>query len=137
MTTTLMESAATRPSKSVARPERSVREIITKGRAAPAGGRGAWGLSLLTAALSWAMFTPLDWGWLGWVALVPVLVLCRIRRKTKWMYTALTVSSFLGWLATLQWMRLGDATMYPAWAALALYIALYMPLFVSLTRGAV
>ncbi len=135
--TTLMEPSLVRPSKKTSRRERSVQEIISVGRAAPAVSRGVWGLSLLSAALCWAMFTPLDWGWLGWVAFVPVLLLCRIRRKTRWMYTALAVSSFAGSLAMLQWMRLGDRSMYPAWAALSAYVALYLPLFIGLTRVAV
>ncbi len=74
-------------------------------------------LSLVSGLLMWAAFTPLDWGPLGWICLVPLLQLVRIQRKTRWMYTALTVSGFLTWLATLQWMRLGDATMYTAWLA--------------------
>ena len=137
MTTTLMESRVARPSTKSARPERSVHDIIGEGRSAPAVSRGAWGLSLLTAALCWASFTPLDWGPLGWVCLVPVLLLVRIERKTRLMYTALTISSLLGWVATLQWMRLGDAAMYPAWLALSAYLALYLPAFIGLSRVAV
>jgi apolipoprotein N-acyltransferase len=114
MATVLMETGVAQPSKPSSRPDRSVRDIISAGRAAPAVSHGAWGFSLLSAAACWAMFTPLDWGWLGWVALVPVLLLCRVRRKTGWMYTALFVASYFSWLATLQWMRLGDTTMYPA-----------------------
>ncbi|MCA9109066.1 MAG: hypothetical protein KDA52_03895, partial [Planctomycetaceae bacterium] len=74
MTTTLMETKVARPSTSSIRPERSVQDIIGAGRSAPAGSRGAWGLSLLTALLCWASFTPLDWGPLGWISLVPVLL---------------------------------------------------------------
>ena len=40
-------------------------------------------------------------------------------------------------LATLQWMRLGDPSMYLAWIALSVYMALYFPLFVSVSRVAV
>ena len=137
MTTTLMETKVARLSTSSIRPERSVQDIIGAGRSAPAGSRGAWGLSLLTALLCWASFTPLDWGPLGWISLVPVLLLVRIERKTRWMYTALTVTSFLGWVATLQWMRLGDPAMVPAWIALAAYLGISLPVFVGLTRVAV
>ncbi|MCA9073439.1 MAG: apolipoprotein N-acyltransferase [Planctomycetaceae bacterium] len=137
MTATLMETKVARPSTNTERHERSVQEIIGEGRSAPAGSLGAWGLSLLTALLCWAAFTPLDWGPLGFVCLVPVLLLVRIERPTRWMYTALTLTSFGGWVATLQWMRLGDPSMYPAWLALSAYLAFYLPTFVGLTRVAV
>ena len=39
-------------------------------------------------------------------------------------------------IATLQWMRFGDVTMYPAWFALATYMSLYWPLFVAVSRFA-
>jgi apolipoprotein N-acyltransferase len=119
------------------RTDRSVQEIILSGRAAAAPSKGAWLLGAVSALLLWGAFTPLDWGFLGWVAVAPVLLLARIRRKTRWMYTALYVTSGAGWLATLQWMRLGDPTMYVAWFALAWYLAVYVPLGVGLTRVAV
>ena len=34
-------------------------------------------------------------------------------------------------------MRLGDKTMYPAWVALSIYVAMYLPAFVLLARTAV
>ncbi len=40
-------------------------------------------------------------------------------------------------LAALQWMRLGDSSMCLAWFALALYMAIYLPLFVAISRVAV
>ena len=112
-------------------------DIISQGRATRAPSVGAWGLSILSGLLLWGSFTPLDWGPLGWIALVPVLMLARLKKKTRWMYTALYVGSLLSWSAALQWMRLGDQTMYVAWIALAVYVAAYLPVFISLTRVAV
>ena len=37
----------------------------------------------------------------------------------------------------LQWLRYGDPAMYLAWLALAVYMALYFPVFVLLCRAAV
>ena len=99
--------------------------------------RGAWLLGGMTALLLWASFTPLDWGPLGWLALVPLIQLVRISRPTRWMYRAVYLTGLLFWLATFQWMRLGDPTMVPAWAALAIYLAVYFPLFLLLCRTAV
>jgi apolipoprotein N-acyltransferase len=120
----------------------SVKEIIAAARArqqpvvwrAPAA--PAWLLSSVTAVLLWASFTPVDAGPLAWIALVPLLVLVRIPQPTRWMYRILFLNGLANQIATLQWMRLGDPTMYIAMAALATYLACYFPLFVALARYA-
>ncbi|MEX0703759.1 MAG: apolipoprotein N-acyltransferase [Planctomycetales bacterium] len=117
--------------------ERTVEQIIDTARAQPAEGRGAWIVSGATAVLLWASFTPLDWGPLAWVAIVPLTLLVRLARTTRRMYLAVWCGGFLSALASLQWMRLGHATMYPAWVAMSLYMSLYFPLFVGLSRVAV
>lgn len=99
--------------------------------------RGAWLLGGTTALLLWASFTPLDWGPLGWLALVPLIQLVRIPHPSRWMYRAVYLTGLGFWLVTFQWMRLGDPTMVPAWGALAIYLAVYFPVFVLLCRTAV
>lgn len=116
---------------------KDVQKIINTARTSPAPALGAWLMSGLTACLMWASFTPLDFGPLGWVCLIPLLLLVRIPRKTRFMYTAIYSSGFLFTLVSFQWMRLGDPSMYVAWAALAIYVAIYFPAFVVLTRTAV
>ncbi|MFK7777574.1 MAG: apolipoprotein N-acyltransferase [Gimesia sp.] len=116
---------------------KDVQKIIDSARSSPAPALGAWLLSGLTACLMWASFTPLDYGPLGWICLIPLLLLVRVPRKTRLMYTAIFSSGLLFTLATFQWMRLGDPSMYVAWIALAIYVACYFPLFVLLTRTAV
>ena len=103
--------------------------------AAPA--HGAWLLSSLAALTMWATFFPLDWGILGWVCLVPLVLMIRLPAVTRTMYLAMYVTTAIGTLASLQWMRLGDPWMIPAWLALGTYLALYVPLFVWLSRIAV
>jgi apolipoprotein N-acyltransferase len=119
--------------------EPSVRQIIANARAKPVrpGSRGAWILGGMSALVQWASFTPLDWGPLGWVALVPLVLLVRIPRRTSLMYAATYVTGLATTLAWLHWMPLGDKTMYIAWLALAIYMAVYFPLFVALARTAV
>ncbi|WP_339734494.1 apolipoprotein N-acyltransferase [uncultured Gimesia sp.] len=114
-----------------------IQNIINTARTSPAPALGAWLMSGFTAVMMWASFTPLDYGSLGWVCLIPLLLLVRIPRKTRLMYTAIYCSGFLFTLASFQWMRLGDPSMYVAWVALAIYVACYFPLFVLLTRTAV
>ncbi len=123
--------------------DRSIREIIASARSRQAphierpGSLGAWALSLATAVLLWTIFTPMEWAPLAWIALVPMLLLIRLPQPTRWMYGALFLTGLGNQVATLQWMRLGDPTMYIAMAALATYCALYFPLFVGLGRFAV
>jgi len=117
--------------------DRSVRDIIESARSSPATWRGAAGCSLATAGMLWASFTPLDFGWLAWVALVPLIQLIRIARPTRAMYGLVYVAGLAWSLTTLQWMRLGDPSMYPAWIALAVYMAMYFPAFVAVSRIAV
>lgn len=123
--------------------DRSVREIIATARSAQNGRRfevgsvGAWSMSLLSAVLMWACFTPVNASPLAWVALIPLLLLIRIEHRTRWMYAAIYCGGLLGQLATLQWMRLGDPTMYFAWASLSVYLAMYSVVFVATSRVAV
>ncbi|MFH1304015.1 MAG: apolipoprotein N-acyltransferase, partial [Planctomycetota bacterium] len=62
---------------------KDIQKIINTARTSPASAMGAWLMSGLTACLMWASFTPLDFGPLGWVCLIPLLLLVRIPRKTR------------------------------------------------------
>ncbi len=126
----------TKPQAESAQNER-VGKIISEGRKERPGGWGALFLVLVTGVLTWASFTPLDFGALGWICLVPVLFLVRIENRTHWMYRIVYFGAFLFWIATLQWMRYGDPLMYFGLLALSLYLAVYLPLFLALTRYAV
>lgn len=112
-------------------------QIIASARSKPAGVGGTLKVSLLTATLLWACFTPLGIAPLAWIALVPLLLLVRLERPTRWMYSSTYIAGFVFWYASLQWMRLGDPSMYIAWTAFTIYLACYFPVFVGLTRIAV
>lgn len=114
-----------------------VQALLDKARSAPLPSRAPWILGPITALLLYASFTPLDAGWLAWLALVPLLTLVRFRRPLKGTLLATWWAGALFWFPTLQWMRLGDATMYTAWGAMAFYAAFYLPAFVIATRVAV
>ena len=115
----------------------SAQEIISSARNSPAEAKGAVVASLITALLMWGAFTPFDFGPLAWICLTPLLLLARIERPVRKMYLAVYGGGLLFWIGALQWMRLGDATMYPAWFALSGYLAIYFPIFLGLTRVAV
>jgi apolipoprotein N-acyltransferase len=137
MSTALMSPPARPPV------DRSANEIISAARAvksqvdsrAPA--RGAMLLALTSAALLWLSFMPVDWSPLAWLAPVPLLMLVRIRQPTRWMTAACYLGGLAFYLPALQWMRLGDPTMYIAWWALAFYLAVSFPVTVALCRIAV
>ncbi len=134
---TLPQSKSRLPSVTAIKPDPSTRELIEAARAQPAPMRGALMVGGLTALLSWATFTPLNLSPLGWVCLVPYLLLARIERPTRRMYLATYLAGLAFWLPTLQWMRLGHVTMYSAWLALSVYMAAYFPVCLGLTRVAV
>lgn len=92
---------------------------------------------LATALLLWASFPPLDWGFLAWFALVPLLQLVRARPRPNWLYFWVWIGGLIYWLAAVQWMRHADDTAYSGWVALAFYLSLYFPAFVWLARAAV
>jgi len=119
--------------------EPTVRAIISAARAVPIPTRsqGAWITAGLSGLLLWASFPPLDWGPLGWIALVPLLLLIRPVQRPRGTLASTFVCGFLSQLFLLQWLRYGDPAMYLAWIWLAFYIALYFPVFVLLCRAAV
>ncbi|HMP01405.1 MAG TPA: hypothetical protein PKC45_02780, partial [Gemmatales bacterium] len=51
----------------------------TEGQAPYTARPAARWLGLASALTLWAAYFPLDWGWLGWVALIPLLALADVR----------------------------------------------------------
>ncbi len=97
-----------------------------------------WVLGLAGAVLLWASFPPLGWSLLAWLAPIPWLLLARDERlAARRPYRLLWVIGFLHWLAVLQGIRLAHWATYFGWVTLAAYVAIYVPLFVGLTRIAV
>ena len=123
--------------------DRPVRDIIASARSVRTQStsrvsvKGALGMSLLSGLLFWLSFTPVDASPLAWIAPIPLLLMVRIEQRTHRMYSAIYAGGLINQLATLQWMRLGDPTMYFAWVALAVYLAFYAVAFTALTRIAV
>jgi apolipoprotein N-acyltransferase len=90
--------------------------------------------AVLSGALLWVCYHPLAWGWLAWVALVPLLCLVRSDRLPRRIYLSAWVGGGLFFWAALQWMRVADYRMYATWAMLAVYCSLYFPAAIYLTR---
>jgi apolipoprotein N-acyltransferase len=90
--------------------------------------------ALGTGALLWCSYFPLAWGWLAWVALVPLLSLVRSRVQPSRIYLCAWYAGLAFFVPILQWMRVADLAMYATWLTLALYCALYVPVAVFLIR---
>ncbi|HWL07903.1 MAG TPA: apolipoprotein N-acyltransferase [Planctomicrobium sp.] len=114
-----------------------VADIISRGQKSRPGSLATLVLLLLTMLLTWLSFPPVDFGALAWICLVPFLQLVRLPQRTRWMYRTTYFIGLGYWLVTLQWMRLGDQTMYYALVALSAYLAFYWVFFLWLSRTAV
>jgi apolipoprotein N-acyltransferase len=79
-------------------------------------------------------FYPLAWGWLGWVALVPLLCLVRSEARPRNIYFAAWLGGLAFFWPVLQWMRVADYRMYYSWAMLATYCSWYVPVAIFLLR---
>jgi len=88
----------------------------------------------LAAVLLWCSHFPLSWGWLAWVALVPLLALARQETPLRRILPAAWLAGLLFFVPVLQWLRVADPRMYVTWLGLAVYCALYIPLAVGLVR---
>ncbi len=86
----------------------------------------------------WAAFPPLGWSALAWIAPIPWLILAADERLSpRRPYLLLWLIGFAHWLVLLQGVRLAHWATYFGWIALAAYLAIYLPLFIGLTRIAV
>ena len=95
-------------------------------------------VALAGSLLFWAALPPLELSWLAWIAPVPWLVLVQWGSLTgRRPYVALWLAYFAFWLLSLHWLRLPHPALYLGWLALAAYLAIYLPLFVGITRVAV
>lgn len=133
-------TAITTDSQARLRPE--IERIIAAGRpvaGSPAVGslRSACLLAAISLLILWCCFTPLEIAPLAWIALVPLSQLIRLRTLPRRCVLWLWLTAVVWAVATLQWMRLGHPAMYLALAALACYLAMYIPAFVLISRRCV
>ncbi len=90
--------------------------------------------ALATGLLLWMCFFPLAWGWLGWVAIVPLLALVRIDARPRRIYWCAWLGGIAFFAPILYWMPVADGRMYATWAMLTVYCAAYLPVTLALIR---
>jgi apolipoprotein N-acyltransferase len=98
------------------------------------GLRTAPRLPLLSGILLCLCYFPIAWGWLAWVALVPLFVLVRRPAGGLHIFLSAWLAGLVFFVPILQWMRVADPRMYFTWIGLALYCSLYFPLAIGLLR---
>lgn len=81
--------------------------------------------SLASSVLLYLSFFPVAWGWLGWVALVPLLFLVRSRARTRRVIGFAFLVGIGFNLPALQWFRVAHVSMYFAWIFLVLLCSFY------------
>src|SRR5438105_8448234 len=91
-------------------------------------------LPMTSALLLYLCYFPVAWGFLGWVALVPFLLLVRTSMGNFLRYVTAFAIGYAFYCPVLQWMRVADDRMYITWLALAAYCAVYFPLGLFLLR---
>ncbi len=92
-------------------------------------------LAGLGAALLWAAHPPLQWSLLAWIALWPWFGLIESSRSLgRRDYAVVYAAGLLFWLAALHWLRLPHWATAFGWLALSAYLAVYVPLFIAITR---
>lgn len=94
----------------------------------------AYACAAAAAGLLWLSYFPVAWGWLGWVALTPLLALVRMNLTTRRLLHAAWVGGLLFFFPVLQWLRVADLRMYATWISLALYCSLFFPAGIWLIR---
>lgn len=94
-------------------------------------------LTLLGGLLWWLAQPPVGWSALAWLAPLPWLAVIErpepLSRKQWW---SLWLAGMCYWLAALRWIRLPHPATIFGWPLLAGYMALYLVLFVAITRSA-
>lgn len=91
--------------------------------------------AMLSGLGLWAASPPLSWGWLAWLAPVGWLLICRRELPVGGRgYFALWISGCVFWLLVLHGIRLAYWPLIFGWLALSLYLAIYIPIFVAVTR---
>lgn len=85
----------------------------------------------------WLAYPPLSIDLIALVALIPLLLMVEqpegLKRRH---YVSLWLAGCIFWLLLLQGIRLAFWPLYAGWIALSIYLAVYLPLFVGLTRVA-
>ncbi|HEV3164290.1 MAG TPA: apolipoprotein N-acyltransferase [Isosphaeraceae bacterium] len=93
---------------------------------------------IASGLLLWLSFPPAGWGWLAWIALMPLFLLIRTDKPRWAVYLGAWAGGEVFWLLSIQWVRLSDpGTAWLAWLVMATCLSAWWPAFLFLARLAV
>jgi apolipoprotein N-acyltransferase len=92
------------------------------------------GLAVASGLLLWLCYFPVAWGFLGWIALIPLLPLIGAQMTGRWRYFCAWTCGVVFFFSAISWMTVADNKMIAAWAGLSTYCALYVPFAIYLVR---
>jgi apolipoprotein N-acyltransferase len=90
--------------------------------------------AIISGMLLWAAFFPLDWGALGFVALVPLLSLVRADVSRRRRYLAAYTGGFVFSVLATNWVRVAHPMMYLSWLGFSLVLPLFWVLALDFIR---
>ncbi len=91
--------------------------------------------ALLSVIGMWLAQPPLEFWWLGFVALLPLIHLIALKQRfNKRDYLIIWFIFSLYWLISLQGLRHAHPLMHGPWLALGVYLAVYQTVFVAFSR---
>ncbi len=106
-----------------------------------------FGTAVASLTMLWLVFPPVGFWWLAWVAPIPLVGLMIKRRtstdsapqdfngiSTKRSWLALWLAGVAYWLATFYFIPLPHPALWFGWLAVSLYLGLYLPLWVAVSR---
>jgi apolipoprotein N-acyltransferase len=95
-----------------------------------------WFWAVVGALLYWMSLPPLQFPWAAYLACACwVVIIAKKGPITRREYWSIWLAGSIMWLALLQGIRLAFWPLYAGWVALSLYLAVYVPLFISLARS--
>ena len=90
--------------------------------------------AIVSGLLLYLCYFPVAWGWLSWIALVPLCGLVRAQARPRRIYWSAYVGGLCFFVPVIAWMRVADYRMVATWLMLAAYCALYFPAGLWLIR---
>lgn len=92
-------------------------------------------LTVVSALLLWLAFPPADRGYLGWVAMVPLVVVVLNRKRPRWqVYLSTWLGGMVFWHLAISWVNLAAPSAWLGWTVMASFLSLGWLLFAGLTR---
>lgn len=111
-----------------------MQDSIRSESAAPRGSWWTFGTALTTMVLLWLSFPPVGFWILAWVAPIPLIGLCGVKRLPGRSYRAIWLAGLLYWLATFYFVPIPHWALWFGWLTISLYLSLYTILFVGSAR---